>query len=373
VFCENLEDSRTDINKHYDLLDIIFLVMSATLSGAKGWKAIHIFGVAQLEWLMEYREFANGIPTRHSIGRIIRGIKAESLLECFEQWVNTIRVRGEKEQIAFDGKVVRGSGNGSSLNALQLMSAMVVDSGLILYQQEVSDKTNEIPVMQAMLRHLSVKDAIITADAMHCQTKTAEVIRAEGADYMLQVKDNQRNLHQEIAAFFHKAYRDAPLTLEDRYYEEIDKSHGRINERGYRLLPITDWLSGIEQWKDCQSVVEVTRKRSFKKKGKAQIQQEVSYYITSLGDDVKEAARAVRNHWAIENSQHWVLDVTFKEDESQIYAEDGAKNMALFRRALLNLIKAHPLKDSVAGKMMRAGWDSKFRAEILFGQKSTKV
>jgi predicted transposase YbfD/YdcC len=97
------------------------------------------------------------------------------------------------------------------------------------------------------------------------------------------------------------------------------------------------------------------------------------YYITSLGGDVKEAARAIRNHWAIENSQHWVLDVTFREDESQIYADDGAKNMALFRRALLNLIKAHPLKDSVAGKMMRAGWDSKFRAEILFGQKSSKV
>jgi hypothetical protein len=154
--CENIEDNRIGINKHYDLLDIIFLTMSAVLSGAKGWKAIHIFGVAQLEWLREYREFANDIPTRHSIGRIIRGIKAESLLECFEQWVNTIRVEGEIEQIAFDGKVIRGSGNGSSLNSLQLMSAMVVDSGLILYQQEVSDKTNEIPVMQAMLQRLSV-------------------------------------------------------------------------------------------------------------------------------------------------------------------------------------------------------------------------
>ena len=140
--CENIEDSRTDINKHYDLLDIIFLTMSAVLSGAKGWKAIHIFGVAQLEWLREYREFANGIPTRHSIGRIIRGVKAKSLLECFELWVNTIRVEGEKEQIALDGKVIRGSGSGSSLNPLQLINAMVVDSGLILYQQEVSDKTN---------------------------------------------------------------------------------------------------------------------------------------------------------------------------------------------------------------------------------------
>ncbi|MFQ3197995.1 MAG: putative transposase YbfD/YdcC [Paraglaciecola sp.] len=204
---------------------------------------------------------------------------------------------------------------------------------------------------------------------MHCQTHTTEIVRAEGADYMLQVKDNQRNLCKEISAFFHKTYRDSPQILEERYFEEIEKAHGRINERYYRLLPITDWLAGMAHWKDIQSVVEVTRKRTFKKKGKEQIEHEVSYYITSLGNDVKEAARAIRNHWAIENSQHWVLDVTFREDESQIYAEDGAKKMALFRRMLLNLIKAHPLKDSVAGKMMRAGWDSKFIAEILFGQK----
>jgi predicted transposase YbfD/YdcC len=364
---ESIEDNRTDINKDYDLLDMVFLTMSAVLSGAKGWKGIKIFGDAQLDWLRQYRQFPNGIPTRHSIGRIIRGIKADSLLACFEQWVNSVRQQGEKEQIAFDGKVVRGSGNGSALNALQLMSAMVVDSGLILSQQAVSQKTNEIPVMQDMLRHLSVKGAIITADAMHCQTKTAEAIRAEGADYILQVKDNQRHLHKEITAFFHKTYRDNPQALEDRYYEEVDKAHGRINERYYRLLPITDWLSGMEQWQDIQSVVEVTRKRTFKKKGKEQIEQEVSYYITSLGDNVKESARAIRNHWAIENNQHWVLDVIFREDESLIHAEDGAKNMALFRRALLNLIKAHPLKDSVAGKMMRAGWDTNFRAEILFG------
>jgi predicted transposase YbfD/YdcC len=264
---ENLEDSRTDINKHYVLLDMVFLTMAAVLSGAKGWKAIHIFGVAQLAWLREYREFTHGIPTRHSIGRIIRGIKAESLLGCFEQWINTIRVQGEKEQIAFDGKVLRGSRNGCVLTPLQLMSTMVVDSGLILYQQEVSDKTNEIPVMQAMLRQLSVKGAIITADAMHCQTMTAEVIRAEGGDYMLQVKDNQRNLYKEIIAFFHKAYREAPRELEAGYYEEIGKAHGRIEERYYRLLPVSDWMAGIEKWLDIQSVVEVTRKRTFKKEG----------------------------------------------------------------------------------------------------------
>jgi predicted transposase YbfD/YdcC len=162
------------------------------------------------------------------------------------------------------------------------MSAMVVDSGLILYQQEVSDKTNEIPVVQAMLRQLSVKGAIITADAMHCQTMTTEVIGAEGGDYMLQVKDNQRNLRKEIMAFFHKACRETPQALKAGYYEEIGKAHGRIEERYYRLSPVSDWMAGMEKCQDIQSVVEVTRKRTFKKKGKEHIEEEISYSSITL-------------------------------------------------------------------------------------------
>ncbi len=366
---EGLEDSRKDINKNYDLVDIIFLTKAAVLSGAKGWKAIKIFGDTKLEWLRLYRPFETGIPTRHSIGRIIRGIKSDSLLICFEQWVNSIRRSEEKEQISFDGKAVRGSGHGNHLDALQLMSAMIVKSGLILTQKESEGKKNEIKTMQAMLASLSVKGAVITADAMHCQTKTASLIRARDADYVLQVKDNQKNLSEEIKAFFHKTERDTPAELNGRFYSNVDGEHGRISEREYQLLPVTDWLTTTEDWDGCQSVVKVNRRRTIKGK----VEQETSFYITSLNCNVKEAAGYIRNHWAIENSQHWVLDVTFREDESQIYAEDGAKHMALFRRALINMIKAHPFKDSVAGKMMRAGWDDKFREEIIFGQKLSKV
>jgi predicted transposase YbfD/YdcC len=179
---------------------------------------------------------------------------------------------------------------------------------------------------------------------MHCQTQTAEIIWADGGDYMLQVKGHHHNLSKESSAFFHKTSQDSPQELEKRYSKEIEKANGRNNERYYRVLTVTDWLSGMTNWKDIQFVVEVTRKRTFKKKVKEQIEQEASYYINSLADDVKETARVIRDHWAIENSQHWVLDVTFIEDESQIYATDGAKNMALFRRALLNRVKANPFK-----------------------------
>lgn len=361
---ESLTDERQDINKDYELSDIVFLTMAAVLSGAKGWKAIKIFGDAQLDWLRQYRPFTNGIPTRHSIGRIIRGIKSESFVTCFLQGVNYIREQEGKEHIAFDGKVLRGSKHGEHLNALQLMTAMVVDSGFILYQKETSDKTNEIPVMQSMLESMNIKDSVITADAMHCQTKTAQAVTEGGGHYVLQVKENQKQLLNEIKAFFHKTERDEPELLEENCFYEVDGEHGRINERHYKMLPITDWLSEGKKFKDSQTVVEVQRTRTIKGK----FQQETSYYITSLVDNMSNVAGYIRRHWVIENSQHWVLDVTFREDECQIYAEDGARNLASMRRVLLNMVKAHPLKDSVAGKMQRAGWDAKFRAEILFGQ-----
>ncbi len=294
---EGLEDSRKDINKSYDLIDIIFLTMAAVLSGAKGWKAIKIFGDTKLDWLRLHRPFEAGIPTRHSIGRIIRGIQSDSLLVCFEQWVNSLRKSKGKEQISFDGKAVRGSGHGDHLNALQLMSAMIVESGLILTQKESEGKKNEIKTMQAMLSSLSVKGAVITADAMHCQTKTAELIKERGADYVLQVKNNQKKLNEEIKAFFHKTERDTPTELEGRFHSDVEGEHGRISEREYQLLPMTNWLTTAEDWAGCQSIIKVNRRRTIKGK----TQQEISFYITSLVGNVKDIAGYIRNHWAIES------------------------------------------------------------------------
>jgi predicted transposase YbfD/YdcC len=360
---ETIKDDRSDINKEYELIEIIFLTMAGVLSGAKGWKDIHLFGITKLAWLRQFCPFTNGIPTRHSIGRIIRGVQAESLVGCFEQWVNGVRKQDGKEHISFDGKVIRGSRHGKGIKALQMMSAMVTETGLILTMEETPDKQNEIPIMQSMLASLSVEGAIITADAMHCQTKTATIIRQEGADYVLQIKGNQKKLLEETEAYFHIIRRDNSELFNKKTFDEVDGEHGRIYERSYRLLPISDWCLEAARFKDSQSLIEVTRNRTIK----GETKQEISYYITSSEDGVKEIAGIIRNHWAIENSQHWVLDVTFREDESKIYADDGAKNMCLFRRLLMNMIKAHPLKDSVNGKIMRAAWDDDFRTEILFG------
>lgn len=365
---ESIEDHRVDANKDYELADIIFLTIAAVLCGARGWKAIKIFGEAQLDWLREYRDFENGIPTRHSIGRIIRGIQADSLVSCFINFANSVRQKEGKEHISFDGKVVCGSKH-SDKDALQLMTAMVVDNGLVIYQKETSTKTNEIPVMQSMLASMDIENAIITADAMHCQTETAAMIRQGKGDYVLQVKKNQGKLLEEIEAYFYKISRDKPNLLKSNHFKELDGDHGRINERHYCQLPITDWFDKTDKFQDSFAVVQVKRSRELKDK----TTQETSYYLTSLKSNVKEVAGYIRRHWAIENSQHWVLDVSFREDECKIHADDGAQNLATIRRKLLNLIKSHSLKDSVAGKMQRACWDAKFRAEILFGEKSTKA
>ena len=360
---DQIEDTRKDINKSYELTDIIFLTMAAVLSGASGWKDINVFGNAKLDWLRQTRPFTEGIPTRHSIGRIIRTISAEVLMECFAVWINQQREQNGKEHVAFDGKTVRGSGHNRHVDAIHLMGAMVVDSGVMLYQTTSEGKKNEIKTLQSMLETLPVKGKIISADAMHCQTETAALAQRKGADYMLQVKDNQKNLKENMAAHFHKMRRDEPEHIKDNQFTELDGDHGRIVQRQYTVLAVNAWIAGIENWEGAKHIVEVVR--THQQEGQPDKAQ-TTYYLTSMGNNVQEIAKIIRGHWQIE-SYHWVLDVTFREDESLIYAEDGAKNMALFKRMLINLLKAHPLKDSIAGKRHRSAWDDDFRTQVLFG------
>lgn len=219
------------------------------------------------------------------------------MLASFARWINDQRQDTGKPHIAFDGKTLRGSGKRSGADALHLMSAMVVDSGLVLTQQESEGKKNEIKTMQAMLQSLEVKGTLISADAMHTQTQTAKIARAEGADYVLQLKDNQKSLHDEVKAYFHKIGREDTALYDAQGLKEIDGEHGRIVERHYRVLPVSDWIKDIERSQDIQSVVEVTRTRE----GKT---PEISHYISSLAVDVSELSRTIRHHWAMENSQH---------------------------------------------------------------------
>lgn len=358
-----VNDPRTHINVKHDFLDVLFLSVSAVLSGAEGWKDIKEFGDEKLEWLRQYREFANGIPVDDTIARIIRAISPEEFNRAFINWVNEVRTEKGQEQIAIDGKTLRHSFDGERHTALHSITAWSKSQGLVLAQLKSTGKKNENASVIEMLNILNIKGALISADAMNTQRKIVDKIVEKQADYVLCVKLNQKRLHREIAAYFHKVKRDTPAFIEE--YEEIDSGHGRVEVRRYRQLRVSEWISETKHWSNIQTVIEVERERHIKGK---KIQQETLYYISSLAPDVKRIGTAIRSHWEVENKVHWVLDVTFKEDDCRIRCGDGAENVAIIRRFALNLARLHPQKNSMRGKLKQAGWSDQFRSELIFGQ-----
>lgn len=358
-----IADPRTDINVKHDLLDVLFLSISAVLSGAEGWKDIKDFGDNKLDWLRQYRVFKNGIPVDDTIARIIRAIEPDEFNQAFINWVNEVRSDKGQEQIAIDGKTLRHSFNGERHTALHSITAWSKSQGLVLAQAKSTGKKNENASVIDMLDTLNIKGALISADAMNTQKKIVDKIAKKKADFILCVKLNQKKLRQEIEAYFHKVKRESPHFIEE--YEETDSGHGRIEVRKYRQLRINEWLTEAKEWSNIQSVIEVERERHLKNK---KTQRETLYYISSLTPDAKKVGDAIRSHWEVENKVHWVLDVTFKEDDSRIRCGDGAENVALIRRFALNLARLHPRKNSMRGKLKQAGWSDSFRSELIFGQ-----
>ena len=358
-----LQDTRSHINKKHDLLDVIFLTVSAILSGAEGWKDIKAFGDAKLDWLRQFRAFENDIPVDDTIARIISTLAPASLLSCFTSWVNEIRGHQGKEQIAFDGKTLKRSFDGERITALHSVSAYAIEQGLVLAQSKSKGKKNEIDTVMELIELLELKDCIVTADAMSCQKKITKGIVDKEGDYILQVKDNQKKLHNEIKAYFHKVHRDEQSLIKSNSFEEVDAGHGRVEKRCYRQLPVTDWLEQAKGWSGIQTVIEVQRERHIN----GNISTEIAYFISSLAVAPQEAGRAIRGHWGIENSSHWILDVTFKEDDSRIRRGDAPENMATFRRFAMNMAKLSPIKDSVKGKLKSAAWNDSIRAKLIFG------
>ena len=359
----SLEDQRSHINKKHELLDIIFLTVVGILSGGEGLKDIKLFGDNKLNWLRQFRKFENGIPVDDTIARVISALAPEALLECFIRWVNELRQANGQSVIAFDGKTLRHSFDGDRKTALHSVSAYAVEQGLTLAQCKSKSKKNEVSTVMELIELLELKGNIITADAMHCLKKVARAIDKKGGDYVLQVKNNQGKLSNEIKAFFHKTRRDEPQKITAGEFEQVNDGHGRIEQRRYTQLEVTDWLVQAKGWANINTVVEVVRTRHMKDKTTS----ETAYYISSLALAPEQAAKAIRSHWGIENSSHWVLDMTFKEDESRIRRGDAPENMATFRRFAMNLARLSAIKDSIKGKLKQAAWSDDVREKLIFG------
>ena len=352
-YFEELEDPRVERTRKHSLVDIICLSICAVIAGAEGWEDIEEFGCQKESWLRRHLRLEHGIPSHDTISRVFRALKPQAFEAAFREWVGVLAERLGLAQIAIDGKTLRRSHDRhSAKSALHLVSAWCVQNQLLLGQQAVDGKSNEITAIPELLKLLELKGAIVTIDAMGCQKEIAEQIVDAKGDFVLSVKDNQPKLHAALQEHFERRHA-AGRRGRRQHQATRDKGHGRQEERHYYHTPIPpelDWIAREWPAKSLGQVISyVTRD--------GQQTTEVRYYLSSLPPDAQRLAHAVRGHWGIENSLHWVLDVTFREDESRIRKDHGPANFALLRRIAINVIKQDTSKGSIRKKRKRAAWN----------------
>ena len=351
---------RTD----YPLIEIIFLSLSAVISGFDGWEVIEDFGLAKLSWLRKYLPFMHGIPRHDTIARVISALSPERIQDCFVNWVQSIAKITEGEIIAIDGKQARRSYDKKNRKAaLHMVSAWACQKGVVLGQQKTDAKSNEITAIPQLLDVLELKGCIVMLDAMGCQRHIAQKIRDKKADYVLALKGNQNDLQEATKDFFETAFKKNWLSIDYSVFEDGDYGHGRIESRICYAVLLPDYLKEFQkEWADLNSLICIISSRELNE----QIQHEARYYVSSLKPDAEKISHAIRCHWLIENSLHWVLDVTFGEDNSRIRRGYSAENMCVMRHLALNLINKEPHeKLSIPRKRRKANLYDQYREKLL--------
>jgi predicted transposase YbfD/YdcC len=312
----------------------------------------------------------HGIPRKDVFRRVLSLLQPDAFQACFVTWLQALRAKAaeasgiEQPIFAIDGKTARRSHDKSKgLGALHSVSVWASEFGLSLGQVACAEKSNEITAIPELLRLVDITGTIITIDAMGTQKEIAAQIIKSKADYMLALKGNQEKLHNAVMEYFGQQLQNDFADVEVRQYETKEESHGRTEHRIYTQLLVPQDFAAKEAWAGLKSIGMVTR--HYLKNGKEEL--DVRYYISSLPLGVKQLARAVREHWGIENSCHWILDMTFREDESRIREPHIRENFAWLHRFLLSLLKQHPGKDSIAMRRRACGWNDDFLLEVFAG------
>ncbi len=360
---QDIEDPRVERTKQHLLVDILCLAVIAVIGGADGWEDIEEFGKQKHEWLKRYLRLPAGIPSHDTISRVFRRIKPQAFQQGFARWIESLHNQIGWKQVAIDGKTLRRSHDRKTMkSALHSVCAWSVENHLVLGQQSVHEKSNEITAIPELLELLQLHGAIVTIDAMGCQKQIADKIIHGGGDYVLAVKDNQPKLHAALQEHFHDLHENDFAEGECRRRRAREKGHGREEERYYYQTPLPKSMRAFAG--DWSGLATVGQAISVTRTGGKEV-SDVRYFISSLAPGVKRFASAVRGHWAIENSLHWVLDMTFREDESRIRKDHGAENFALLRRFAVSMIKQDSSPGSIRRKRKRAAWNNKALANML--------
>lgn len=360
-----LSDPRSHINRRHVFGDLLVICIMAVIAGADGPEAIGEWAKANQLWLGKHLQLPYGIPSHDTLGRVLAALKPAAFQACFESWIQAVAppgAEGDLNQIAIDGKVLRRSHDRrNGLGPLWLVSAWAVDRGISLGQLATDEKSNEITAIPELLDNLEIEGAVITIDAAGCQREIAKKIIDEKGDYVLALKGNQGKLLDAVSDYIVKNMENDFADIPARRHVELLKGHGREDEITYFQMPVPKDLANLEKWSGLKTIGVAIRQSESGSKSST----EVRFYIASIPIGVKRFARYVRGHWAIENTLHWCLDVTFREDENRVRDRTTANNMAWLKRFSLSLLKQQKDKRSIAMRRRIAGWSLDYLAKIL--------
>lgn len=363
-YFEEIEDRRQQGKVKYNMAEVIVLAIAAVTAGAEHWNEIAMYCKSKAEMFRQRLnlKLENGTPSDDTFERIFAIIKPDQLEKCFMHWAKSICAIPENEIVSVDGKTIRGSRD-DNYSVIHMISAWASNTGIVLGQQRVDEKSNEIPAVPQLLDIIDVDGCTITSDAMSCQKKTVQKIREKNCNYVICLKGNQETLHEDVKLYFETAEKEPqfyPLTR----VATLDKGHGRIEKREYYLTTDVEWIENRDEWAGLNAVGMVRSTRIID----GIESTEERFFITSL-IDAEKFSEAARKHWGIENNLHWCLDVNFNEDRCRMRKDNSGENLAIIRHIALNLYKSYAnVKLSMKAKRFRCSFDPDFLCAVILNK-----